>query len=352
MRQIRTYVFLTSLFMVMFVSNGYAGFEFSKERTADVPTDARQELQPNLDEPMPIVDMPSVTTMPMDNTMTPNPTSQEVYIKRRIVTPITPAANEPFDSKGLLEAMQRGGDISVRSPSNTNETQLGGNNLVIDPYPLQTQASHNNNSGVIAMDQAMMEETGMLRPVATPGKNFNTRAIEQPIVMANQNATKDDGIVWNNAPSNNTNSTRVDSMQLTPIPGGEEKPIEGMVRQEKRVSKAVVDNQYVPNTPLMDAQQKTSPVIDTAPMKETSSNNGNSFSEAAGFGRDLPLALALSQIVPPEYSYAFGETVDTGAIVSWQGGKPWDKVLEDMLAPAGLMAVIQNNQVTIRNKNS
>jgi hypothetical protein len=75
----------------------------------------------------------------------------------------------------------------------------------------------------------------------------------------------------------------------------------------------------------------------------------NEFMPIVGFGRDLPLALALSQIVPPEYSYAFGDNVNAGATVSWQGGKPWNEILDSMLAPQGLQAVIQNRQVVIRN---
>ena len=77
---------------------------------------------------------------------------------------------------------------------------------------------------------------------------------------------------------------------------------------------------------------------------------GNGYSEAIGFGRDLPLALALSQVVPPEYSYAFGQNVDVGSTVSWQGGKPWNEVLNEMLAPSGMVSIIQDRQVTIVRK--
>jgi hypothetical protein len=78
----------------------------------------------------------------------------------------------------------------------------------------------------------------------------------------------------------------------------------------------------------------------------------NAFPEAIGFGRDLPLALALSQVVPPDYSYNFASNVDTGAQVSWQGGRPWNQVLNDMLATSGLRANIQGKQVTIESARS
>lgn len=56
-----------------------------------------------------------------------------------------------------------------------------------------------------------------------------------------------------------------------------------------------------------------------------------------GFGDSLPLALALGEIVPAGYTYAFSSEVNPGVPVSWDGqGRRWDVVLNDMLAPHGL----------------
>ncbi len=71
------------------------------------------------------------------------------------------------------------------------------------------------------------------------------------------------------------------------------------------------------------------------------------YSDAVGFGRDLPLALALSQVVPDDYAFGFADDKVAGEIVTWQGGKPWDQVLNDMLADQGLRAIIQGKKVTI-----
>ena len=71
--------------------------------------------------------------------------------------------------------------------------------------------------------------------------------------------------------------------------------------------------------------------------------------EAIGFGRDLPLALALSQVIPSGFTHSFVKNVDAGASVSWEGGKSWDQVLNDMLSPKNLTAVIQGNQVIIQS---
>lgn len=68
-----------------------------------------------------------------------------------------------------------------------------------------------------------------------------------------------------------------------------------------------------------------------------------------GFGSDMPLALALQQIVPADYVTAFESGVNVGQTVSWDGGKPWDQVINDMLAPLQLQAVIVNKTVHVRS---
>jgi hypothetical protein len=66
-----------------------------------------------------------------------------------------------------------------------------------------------------------------------------------------------------------------------------------------------------------------------------------------GFGKEIPLALALRQIVPAHYAFAFASGEYAGRKVSWQGGKPWWQVLNDTLVAAGLQAVVSGNVVTI-----
>ena len=76
--------------------------------------------------------------------------------------------------------------------------------------------------------------------------------------------------------------------------------------------------------------------------------DNNNYAQAVGFGRDLPLALALSQVIPSNYTHGFSEGIKTGTTVSWEGGKAWNVVLNDMLRPRNLTAVIQGNQVIIQ----
>ncbi len=68
-----------------------------------------------------------------------------------------------------------------------------------------------------------------------------------------------------------------------------------------------------------------------------------------GFGSDVPLVIALQQIVPPGYQYSFAAGVNPGVSVSWQGGKSWQQVLSDTLAAHGLGFRLKDNAVVIGN---
>lgn len=73
----------------------------------------------------------------------------------------------------------------------------------------------------------------------------------------------------------------------------------------------------------------------------------SAYAEVVGFGSDIPLALAMRQIVPAQFGYAFDASVDQGARVTWNGGKPWDQVLGDAVAPLGLGVMIVDGKVRV-----
>jgi hypothetical protein len=72
-----------------------------------------------------------------------------------------------------------------------------------------------------------------------------------------------------------------------------------------------------------------------------------SFEMVSGFGSDLSLAIALQQIIPPSYAYSFTSGVNPGMKVSWNGEKPWNVILDEMLAPLNLRAEIRGKTVRI-----
>lgn len=71
------------------------------------------------------------------------------------------------------------------------------------------------------------------------------------------------------------------------------------------------------------------------------------FAEAVGFAKDVPLALALRQVVPADYAFSFEEGVNPGLRVSWNGGKPWNDVVADMAVSLGYGVVITRKSVRI-----
>lgn len=75
-------------------------------------------------------------------------------------------------------------------------------------------------------------------------------------------------------------------------------------------------------------------------------HRSRTYETVEGFGRDLPLSLALRQIAPPEYSFRF-DGVDPQETVSWEGGKPWNEVVMDMLDPIRAEMAVTPNHVFI-----
>lgn len=98
--------------------------------------------------------------------------------------------------------------------------------------------------------------------------------------------------------------------------------------------------------PSQAASMTSSPAQEPLPATPVSAPSG--MPDAVGFGSDIPLVLAMRQIVPAEYAYSFDPSVDQGMRVTWNGGKPWDLVLNEALQPAGLEAVIVGNAIRIQ----
>jgi hypothetical protein len=66
-----------------------------------------------------------------------------------------------------------------------------------------------------------------------------------------------------------------------------------------------------------------------------------------GFASQIPLPLALRQILPAGMNFSIDQDIDMDTPVSYKGGKPWRDTLRDMLASAGLVDHEQGGVVTI-----
>jgi len=72
-----------------------------------------------------------------------------------------------------------------------------------------------------------------------------------------------------------------------------------------------------------------------------------SFTPARGFGTDVPLSFAARQIVPEGLRVQYGPGFETDALVSWVGGKPWNRALQEAIRPLGLRMTLAGRTVTI-----
>lgn len=188
--------------------------------------------------------------------------------------------------------------------------------LYINPYPLQGNNMQVERRGV---DIAMNERGGALTPVQLG--NGMTSGVMSPRAPEVRDPIR--------KPNTTTNyNRRLSSSDLTPMMGGEPAPM-----QLDGMPQGIFDApQTPPTTPTMATPQWNSNV---------------QYAKAVGFGKQLPLSLALSQVIPSEYSYRFEGDVNTDANVSWEGGQSWNLVLQDMLRNQNLKAFIQGNQVVI-----
>lgn len=70
-----------------------------------------------------------------------------------------------------------------------------------------------------------------------------------------------------------------------------------------------------------------------------------------GFGNDLPLYVAIQQVVPSPYKISWNKDVDSSTHVSWTGDRSWKQVLGDMLDKVGLAYDLFEESVTIKRSD-
>lgn len=276
------FTIVSAAVLMMATSSAHAGFQFTAPSTPVQKAPVQALPSAPTDMPMPIVPAPEVEAV----SLSPMPGDAQV---RQIVQP----AN---------------------------------NSLVINPYPLQGSGATHDVNNDVSLGQAMIEGTGNLRPVVTPGSDTGHGRIARATVTS-----RFDGNTG--LPPRKPQHFDYTASAMTPLPDGEVQPLQQPQEQP------VIQAQPLMPRPAPTLQQQA--VAPAAPSGQ--------FTEAVGFGRDLPLALALTQVVPPDYSFSFSPSIDAGTNVSWQGGKPWNVVLNEMLSAQGLHAVISGKQVTIQS---
>lgn len=138
-----------------------------------------------------------------------------------------------------------------------------------------------------------------------------------------------------------------------------EKPV-SLVPAENPVLAATTQNEPVMTIkpfPIMNDQNKQAvmqpenveSIMPSVQETETSVANDSKKEVVMGFGKDMPLALALQQIIPSDYAYSFSSGVNPGLRVNWNGGKSWDIVLEETLSTLDLNAYYDDKKVIIHS---
>jgi hypothetical protein len=133
-----------------------------------------------------------------------------------------------------------------------------------------------------------------------------------------------------------------------PAPEPEQRPAPD---PEQRTEKKLVINPFplgpdplAPPAPAATPKQRPQ---GAAPAPAPTTDGARS---VEGFGSGVPLALALRQVVPPDYAFSFdpGMHAQMGKPVSWDGaGRPWPVVAGEMLAPLGLSVHIRGRVAVI-----
>lgn len=142
------------------------------------------------------------------------------------------------------------------------------------------------------------------------------------------------------------------SNQLTPVPGiAPQMPAVPAVKVQSSPVMMPTVKQQQPRPAIQPTQpilRPTQPTIAPAPVKaQPTMASQNDL--AVGFGKDLPISTAMKQVVPDGYTYLIDDGITGGKTVSWNGGKPWPQVLNDMVQPLGLTASVDGKIVRITN---
>lgn len=150
---------------------------------------------------------------------------------------------------------------------------------------------------------------------------------------------------------------------LTPEVAPTPAPMAQPVMQQQAASQNITPP--APRAPMATAPQtgiaslaplNAQPVIHPAPAMQQAAPRpmptSNGYAMAVGFGKDLPLVTALRQVVPADYTYVLDQSVPVSQTVSWNGGRPWNVVLQDMVEPLGLQSSVSGQRVTIMKAQS
>lgn len=164
-----------------------------------------------------------------------------------------------------------------------------------------------------------------------------------------------------------SHTTVPETTQSAPAPAPMEKESPEIIEEPAPMAKAIENAETPPqktqdlsinpfplegkeDTNVSDTTSVVPELEDAMPIEAAPAENNVEYAVIQGFGTEMPLALALTQIVPAEFAYSFGDDINAGTRISWQGGKPWDVVLQEALNPLNIKVHIVSNTVVLKTK--
>jgi hypothetical protein len=79
----------------------------------------------------------------------------------------------------------------------------------------------------------------------------------------------------------------------------------------------------------------------------SSSSSSSCCDVVQGFATEVPLALALRQVLPQGTNFSIDQNIDMDTVVSYKGGKSWRETVRQMLGPVGLVAREQGSTLIV-----
>ncbi len=272
---------------------------------------------------------------------------------------------------------------------------------VIEDAPTETSAAPQELTPIADMEEPVIEEPEVAMPVAedAPEEKYSNKAIQE--LLAKQEAADNEAkskaqepqvtSAPETAPEEETItidlSETPEEIQPAAVEKEEEPKIEEIavkaeeMKNAEPVTELIIDptpqlaqepeaaeEEIVEEQVIQPNKQKTELEITPYPVEtekqevaQTQStksqenifwNEPETFDVIEGFGSDIPLALALRQIVPAQYAFSFGPGANPGMIVSWEGGKPWNEVLKETLSPINVGFGINEKTLILHGKEA
>lgn len=275
-------------------------------------------------------------TAPTDNAGIRAPQTQAA--PRVQAAPVAPVISENLAAGNLPSSL---GDIAPNAPSYVPGSS---------DDPLTWNPPANKTTSPMAVPTAPVMQQAPQMQAAPRAPMAATPQASRP----NQMATSAEGVYIPRNPHAAHAHAATQAPQSV-LPNQAMNPIMQQAPQNMAAQAVATPNVAAPyyTPPMGNAQPNTAPIPNSAPtdmQSQTAVNapmGNGSYSVAEGFGSDLPLVMAIRQIVPSDYGFVFDDGIDLAAQVSWQGGQPWNMVLQDVLNPLALRAQIQGNVISI-----